>query len=244
MMRVGQTWKAGEGDPRHLLLRPFDGSPDDLATLAQVRNETLRSVTPPEDFAPIDAEGIDRFYNRPPGFVLVDNAWLILLKDQPVAAAVVYPRAYFHDRPPGNFDLYVVPTVRRHGLGSRLLAHVEQAAFDRGYRTLETTIATEDNPSTGFLLEHGFKVVGQSAHMVRTDDASLPNVALPDGFSIRSLLDLEEPPDFYRETTNRLGAYDLNYSLLTPEEMEHLASTDAWDPAGVLFLLDQRRRIV
>lgn len=242
-MRVGQTWKAEEGDPRHLLLRPFDGSPDDLAALAQVRNETLRSVTPPEDFAPIDAEGIDRFYNRPPGFVLVDNAWLMFMKHEPVAATVVYPRAFFHDRPPGNFDLYVVPSMRRHGLGSRLLAHVERAAFARGHRTLETTIALEDKSSTGFLMEHGFKVVSQSAHMVRTGEAPLPSIELPPAFSIRTLLDLDEPPDFYRETTNRLGAYDLNYSLLTPEEMEHLAGTDNWDPAGVLFLLDRQRRV-
>src|SRR5688500_14197732 len=105
-MRVGQTWQAGKGDPRHLLLRPFDGSRDDLSALALVRNETLRSITPPEDFVPFDADGIDRFYNRPPGFMLVDNAWLMFLNDGPVAAAVVYPRAYFHDRPPVNFELY------------------------------------------------------------------------------------------------------------------------------------------
>ena len=243
-MRVGQTWQPAEGDPRNLLLRPFDGSRDDLAALARVRNDTLRPITPPADFTEIGADDIDRFYNRPPGFVLVDNAWLMFHEDEPVAAAAVYPRAFFHDRPPGNFDLYVVPSLRRHGLGSRLLAHVEQAAFHRGHRTLETTIATEDKPSTGFLLEHGFKVVGQSAHMVKTGDIGMPQAALPDGFSIRSLLDLEESPDFYRENTNRLGAYDLNYSLLTPEEMDHLASTEDWDPAGVLFLLDPARRIV
>ena len=243
-MHVGQTWQPAEGDPRRLLLRPFDGSRDDLAALARVRNETLRPITPPADFIEMGAGDIDRFYNRPPGFVLLDNAWLMFHEEEPVAAAVVYPRAFFHDRPPGNFDLYVEPSIRRHGLGSRLLAHVEQAAFHRGHRTLETTIAAEDKPSTGFLLEHGFRVVGQSAHMVKTGDIALPQTPLPHGFLIRSLLDLEESPDFYRETTNRLGAYDLNYSLLTPEEMGHLASTAGWDPSGVLFLLDPARRIV
>ncbi len=243
-MRVGQTWQPGQGDPRNLLLRPFDGSRDDLAALARVRNETLRPITAQQDFAEMSADDIDSFYNRPPAFVLLDNAWLMFHEDEPMAAAVVYPRAFFHDRPPGNFDLYVVPGLRRHGLGSRLLAHIEQAASHRGHRTLETTIATVDQSSTGFLLEHGFKVVGQSAHMVRTGLADISQATLPNGFSIRSLLDLDQSPDLYRETTNRLGAYDLNYSLLTPEEMDHMASTDSWDPAGVLFLLDQAGRFV
>ncbi len=245
-MRVGQLWQPGEGDPRRLLLRPFDGSPADLAALASVRNETLRPIMLPADFAEMGADNIDSFYNRPPGFVLLDNAWLMFHEDEAKAAAVVYPRAFFHDRPPGNFDLYVVPGIRRHGIGSRLLAHIEQAAAHRGHPTLETTIAAEDKPSTVFLLEHGFQVVGQSAHMqmVTSGEIALPQMALPEGFSIRSLLDLEEPPDFYRESTNRLGAYDLNYSLVTPEEMSHLASTEGWHPAGVLFLLDPARRIV
>ena len=243
-MRVGQTWQPAEGDPRNLLLRPFDGTHDDLAALATVRNETLRPITAPDDFTEMGASDIDRFYNRPPGFVLPDNSWLMFLGDEPVAAVVVYPRAFFHDRPPGNFDLYVVPRLRRHGLGSRLLAHVEQAAAHRGHRTLETTIAAEDASSNSFLLEHGFKVVGQSSHMMRTGEANLPQIDLPDGFSIRSLFDLGEPPELYMETTNRLGAYDLNYSLLTPEELERMVSAGGWDPGGVLFLLDPARRIV
>gem|GEM_PF-892354 len=239
-IHVGQPWRS---DPRDLSLRPFTGTAEDLQALATIRNETLRATMLPEDFGEIDGEGIAAFYNRA-GFNLADNAWLFFHADEPVAAAVVYPRAIFPDRPPGNFDMYVVPSMRRHGLGSRLLAHVEQAAVARGHLSLETTIAREDAESTGFLLGHGFNVVGQRARLARYDMKDLPGVNIPEGLSIRSLLDLQESPDLYRETTNRLGAYDYNYSLVTPEEMEHTTSDERWEPQGILFLVEGETRIV
>jgi ribosomal protein S18 acetylase RimI-like enzyme len=74
------------------------------------------------------------------------------------------------------------------------------------------------------------------------DAASSP--PLPDGFAIRSLADLQEPPELYRQTANRLGAYDLNYSLITPEDLEAQIDGGRWDPGGALFLFDPGKRIV
>jgi GNAT superfamily N-acetyltransferase len=239
-IHVGQQW---HDDPRKLLLRPFDGSAEDYAALARIRNETLRAVTLPEDFEEASADDMARFYNRS-GFSLLDNCWLMLLAGEPVAAAVLFPRSIFHDRPPGNFDMYVVPKHRRHGLGSRLLAHLEQAALGRGYPVLETTIAQEDARSTAFLVAHGFDVVGQYMHLTRYNMDGLTPVTLPDGYSIRSLADLAAPPDLYIETANRLGSYDSGYSLMRPEDMEITVAGKSWEPEGVFFSFDPSGRIV
>lgn len=239
-MQIGQPWQS---DPRDLSLRPFESRGEDLQALAYVRNETLRPVTLPEDFREMDAASVDRFYNRT-DFNLAGNAWLLFHRDEPVAAAVVYPSAIFHSRPPGNFDIYVVPHFAHHGLGSRLLAHLEQAAAARGYPVLETTVAAEDAGSTYFLNKHGFNVVGHSFHMVCTQPDGSPSGALPEGYAIRSLAELRETAELYRDTTNRLGAYDSNYSLIRPEEMEQVIAQPDWDPSGVLFTLDRDGRIV
>jgi GNAT superfamily N-acetyltransferase len=226
-----------------LLLRPYEGTPADLEALTEVRNATLRESTPPEDFEEWDAMRMDHFYNRG-DFNLVGNAWLFVHGDRPVGAAVVYPRAFFSDRPPGNFDLYVVPEYARHGLGSRLLAHIEEAAKARGHRTLETTITREDGGSTRFLEERGFQVVGQSAHLSRQGLDNLPEVTLPRGYALRSLSELGGEPEMYQETTNRLGAYDANYTLVTDWELAAAVSGDGWEPEGVFFLFDDEARIV
>ena len=239
-MHIGRRWR---DDPRNLLLRPFDGSPDDYALLAGVRNATLRAISLPEDFTEATAEDMRQFYGRP-GYMLADNAWLLILSDRPIAAAVLFPRSVFHDRRPGNFDLYVDPDYQRHGIGSRLLAHMEQAAVARGYRVLETTIAREDAQSNAFLERHGFVVVGQLMHLTRHNMDNLPTAIMPEWYTLRSLADLNESYDLYMQTANRLGSYDSGYSLIRPEEMESIAGSAAWDPDGVLFAFDATGRIV
>ena len=100
---------------------------------------------------------------------LAGNAWLMLHGTEPVAAAIIYPKAAFHDSPPGNFHLYVVPRFSKHGIGSRLLDHLQIAATERGHPVLETTVAAEDDRSTRFLLNHGFSAVGRSIHLALLD---------------------------------------------------------------------------
>ena len=230
-------------DPHELLLRPFEATPADYDALARVRNATLEAITLPEDYRDMSAEEMQRYYYRA-DFDLASNAWLMLHRGEPVAAAVVYPTVIFTDRPPGNFDMYVVPGYWRHGIGSRLLAHLEQAAMQRGHRVLETTVAGEDEQSKGFLSRKGFLVVSHALHLVRPNMDDLPEVQLPGDYVIRSLAELREPPELYMYTANRLGAYDSNYALVRAEELERTVMGAGWDAAGVLFLLDARGRIV
>jgi GNAT superfamily N-acetyltransferase len=237
----GRKWEAGH--PRDLSLRAFAGTAEDYEALARVRNLTLRPITLDEHFREFTREDMSRFYDRP-GYSLRDNAWLIFHMEEPVAAAVIYPAALFPDRPSGNFDMYVVPAHRRLHLGTRLLVHLEQAARARGHAVLETTVAREDTGSTAFLERHGFAVVGQSLHLTRYGMDELPPEDFPPGFALRSLAELGEGPDYYVYATNRLGAYDANYSLIRPEEADALAASDRWEPAGVLVLFDAANRMV
>ncbi|HYP18552.1 MAG TPA: GNAT family N-acetyltransferase [Chloroflexia bacterium] len=230
-------------DPHELELRPFEAGTDDYLALARVRNETLRATTLPEDYRDMSAAEMQQYYYRA-DFDLSANAWLMRHRGEPVAGAVVYPSVIFTDRPPGNFDMYVVPDYWRHGIGSRLLAHLEQAAMERGHRVLETTVAEEDEQSKGFLSRKGFAVVSHALHLVRRGMDDLPEAQLASGYAIRSLAELREPPELYMDTANRLGAYDSNYTLVRAEELERTVAGEGWDPAGVLFLFDGRERIV
>ena len=236
----GRKWDVGH--PRDLSLHTFDGTPADYEALARVRNLTLRPITLTEHLREFTGDDVSRFYDRT-GYSLRDNAWLIYHSEEPVAAAVVYPAALFHDRPPGNFDMYVAPAHRRRHLGTRLLAHLEQAALGRGHAVLETTIAQEDTGSTSFLERHGFSVVGQSLHLTRYGMDDLPDAELPPRYTLRSLADLGEGPDYYVYATNRLGSYDANYSLIRAEDAEGMALDARWEPGGVFFLFDPSGRV-
>lgn len=241
-IQIGQVWQ-GENDPRKLLVRPYEDTPGDLAALTWARNETLRPVTLAEDFQEIGPEEMGHFYNRG-DFTLAGNAWLVFHGEEPAGAAVVYPPAYFHDRQPGNFDIYVAPRYARHGLGSRLLDHLQEAARERGHPVLETTIPAEDSFSTRFLSKRGFQVVGQTIRMARNNMENLPTVQVPEGFTIRSLQELGEGPELYVETANRLGAADPNYSLIRLEELQATMDGGRWEPEGILFMLDPLGRII
>jgi GNAT superfamily N-acetyltransferase len=241
-VKVGQPWTSG--NPIESTLRPFNNSEADLAALARVRNATLEGLLPPGEYSEWDAEQIGRFYNRA-DYSLDGNSWLLFHGEEPIGAAVIYPRAFFSDRPPGNFDLYVVPRYARRGLGTRLIAHTEQAARERGHRTLETTVARENGHSTQFLERMGFRAVGQSAHLRRDTLDGIEVTEWPEGYRVFPLSATEDAdPDLYIETANRLGSYSANYSLLSQANIQEAVEAGTWEPAGIFFLLDGEERIV
>jgi GNAT superfamily N-acetyltransferase len=237
-IRIGDKWNV---DPTEMVLRPYEGTGTDLQALTAVRNDTLRASTLPEDYHDLTPDEMARYYDKD-GFSLIGNAWLMLHGESPIAAAIVYPMGAFHDRPPGNFHLYVIPQFRSHGIGSRLMAHLEQAALERGHRVLETTIAQEDEQSCRFLAEHGFQVVGQTVHLARAGMDGLPQVTLPVGFEVWSVKEMGEDAEFYLATANRLGAYDPHYSLIGHGDLD--GEPGGWDDAGALVLADGGGRIV
>ncbi len=184
---------------------------------------------------------VTAFYGHP-AFDLARDARLVWQGAQPIAAAICYPTIHLHDHAPGNFELFVVPPARGHALGSRLLAHLEQAAQARGHRVLETTVDAHDAPGHRFLLAHGFAIVGQSAHLTRSDLADLPAPTLPPGYTLLPLSSGPEAADRYRDLANRLGAYDADYHLIEPEEMAATAARPEWEPAGIFVLTDPTGR--
>src|SRR4051812_12205045 len=194
---VGKPWP--EGEFKSLRIAPYVDDPEHLDALTAVVN-----LTRGDDWS---ADEVARYYGHP-AFELERDARLAWLSSTPVAAAICYPMIHLHDRPPGNFEIFVVPAARGHGLGSRLLAHLEEAARARGHHVLETTIDHNDDLGRRFLLAHGFRVIGQSAHLLRPTMEDLPATDLPPGFAISPLDDVFDAAYYYQDLANRLGAYD------------------------------------
>ncbi len=230
-LQIGQPWDAAGF--RDLRLMGYADDAADQAALAAVVQAVRGSAW--------SVARVAAFYGHP-AFDLERDARLVWQGEQPIAAAICYPTIYLHDRPPGNFELFVVPEARGHGLGSRLLAHLEQAARARGHRVLETTIDADDVPGQMFLRAHGFAVVGQSAHLTRPDLADLPDQRLPPGYVLTDLGSLPDAADHYRELANRLGAYDADYRLIEPEVLDTVAARADWEPAGIFVLTDPAGR--
>jgi GNAT superfamily N-acetyltransferase len=224
-------------------IRPYRVGVEDLQVLTAVRNATLEATTLPEEYKPFTTSEMSEYYSHG-GYSLDGNAWLLFEGGKPAGAAILYPPAAFHDRPPGNFHLYIVPGQWLHGLGSALLAHLEREAIARSYPVLETTIAAEDSRSTRFLTSRGFAVVGQTRHLARQGAGAPAAVEVPPGYEIRSMGSLGSDLELYLETTNRLGAYDSNYSLVTREDIESQSARGLFQPQGVFLLFDPHRRIV
>ncbi len=232
-MQIGQPWQnAGFKDLR---ITAYAEDAAHRAALATVVNAVRGGGW--------SVARVAAFYGHP-AFDLPRDARLVWQGEQPIAAAICYPTIHLHDRPPGNFELFVVPPARGHGLGGRLLAHLEEAAQARGHRVLETTVDAQDAPGHGFLRAHGFAIVGQSAHLTRTDLAGLPDRTVPPGYELMSLSNAPDAADRYRDLANRLGAYDADYHLIEPEEMAVTAAQPDWEPGGILVLTDPAGREV
>jgi GNAT superfamily N-acetyltransferase len=224
---IGKPWT--DGGFKDLRIEPYIEDAAHLDALTAVVNATRGT-----DWSPA---WVARFYGHS-AFELARDARLAWLGETPVAAAICYPMIHLHDRPPGNFEIFVVPAARGHGLGSRLLAHLEEAARARGHHVLETTVDQHDEPGRRFLLAHGFRVIGQTAHLRRPNMIALPAVNLPPGFAISSLEDVPDADYHYQDLANRLGAYDAGYTLIEPEERDALRENSDWEPAGVFVLSD------
>ena len=74
------------------------------------------------------------------------------------------PNVWF-DGPVALLDeLYVVPRLRGHGIGSALLAAAETVTRDRGGQLLEINVAGDDIDARRFYERHGFANREPAAH--------------------------------------------------------------------------------
>ena len=238
-LTVGSPWG---GEFKELRIEPWVGGAEQWGALTAVRNATLGTVDPAE-YRPLTVAEVRRYYGHA-AFDLERDARLVRLGDTPIAAAICYPPRRFADRVPTNFEIYVLPGRQGQGIGSRLLAHLEVAAYARGHHALTTTISQLYAAGRDFLLAHGFRPVAQRTHLTRPDLADLPATDLPPGFTILSLADLGGDPELYQSTMNRLGAYDSGYELIQPEDLAYLTASPAWQPELIFFLRAPEDRLV
>lgn len=113
-------------------------------------------------------ELVDRYHGRPMPASLVDQA----LIDEPVDDVTVLLVAYREEVPVGCVGLrlaeppvgeitkmYVRPEARRSGVARRLLAAIEDAARERGLRTLRLDTRTDLIEARGLYAACGFREV-------------------------------------------------------------------------------------
>jgi ribosomal protein S18 acetylase RimI-like enzyme len=70
-------------------------------------------------------------------------------------------------------DLVVVPRWRRRGVGSALLAALQQAAKARGARSLFLEMQTKNYPAIRLAQKHGYDFCGYNDHYYSTQDIAL-----------------------------------------------------------------------
>lgn len=116
------------------------------------------------------------------------NVWIAELDGEFVGYGQVLPH------PESHASIYVVvhPVQRRKGLGTRLLSLVLERARETETRKIIVDATGQNAASNAFLQHHGFKLAGTSGVMV-APVGELPPVELPQGYSVRRYLEMENP---------------------------------------------------
>jgi mycothiol synthase len=111
-------------------------------------------------------------------------AWL---GDEPVACAFVEPWGSV-----AAGDIAVVPTYRRQGVGSAMLAEISDHARNFGKDSVQGEVRESDSDSRGFLERRGFVRVGaEQALVLELDGVDPPEIEPPPG--VRIVSRAEEP---------------------------------------------------
>jgi GNAT superfamily N-acetyltransferase len=91
--------------------------------------------------------------------LLAGDAMVAFVSGEPpvaVALMTLRPNVWYDGRVALLDELYVVPELRGHGIGSALLALVEQTARQRGAGLLEINVDGEDTDARRFYERHGY----------------------------------------------------------------------------------------
>jgi mycothiol synthase len=116
------------------------------------------------------------------------NVWIAEMDGEFVGYGQVLPH------PESHASIYVVvhPVQRRKGLGTRLLSLVLERARKTETHKIIVDTTGHNAASNAFLQHHGFELAGTSGVMV-APVGELPLAELPQGYSIRRYLEMENP---------------------------------------------------
>ncbi|NUT35235.1 MAG: GNAT family N-acetyltransferase [Hamadaea sp.] len=142
----------------------------------------------------------------------------------------------------GSLAPWVLPGVRRQGIGSRLLDHLTNAARERGF---PVAAANADDPGSARFAEHfGFAEVDRQIEQVRVIGAEPPAQA-PDGVDIVCLADR---PELWRQAYHQValdGFADMAVTAPMQVTLDEWESSD-WlgDPAATFLALDAQGAVI
>lgn len=107
------------------------------------------------------------------------------LDDEPVACGLVEPMGPF-----ANADIAVVPSARRRGIGSAMLAEISRRARGLDRDSLQGEVKESDAGSQAFLERRGFVKVGaEKALVFELAELDPPEAVPPEGVRIVSRVD-------------------------------------------------------
>jgi len=127
-----------------------------------------------------------------PGFNSLKDRWVIDIPGEPsslIASALVRlsPGTHFADA-----NIIVHPDWRRHGAGSSLLSKVVERAHQLNAGPIQIYANPRHPAAPGFLLKHGFVSQGAYSELRLTEDAQLPPVIWPYGYTLRPYSEVQD----------------------------------------------------
>lgn len=142
----------------------------------------------------------------------------------------------------------VEPEFRRQGIGSKLLDHGIDIANENGAEQIVSGADKINSDADVFLNSKGFEPAGNTRKLIADRDTEIPDIGLPEGFSIRSydeLADLAPIVEACNRCYSDMWGHAQNTSPSTVESFKDLMERlpDYHLPEAMLVLFDPNKRI-
>jgi len=197
---------------------------DDAGAIAELINQFDRTYV--EDPDTVDADEVAGWWAR--SDLATDSVAFFTEVGVLAASGVVYPRG----EDILDLDGYVLPTHQGHGLGSCLVAWLEEETRRRGYPRLHTSSLAVDRAATSLLSSHGFAQIRHFYRMVIDLDGPPSEPAWPHGFEVSTFQPGEE--EILHAVLEEAFADHWGHE---PRDLDHRRTTTFgapwWDPSLV-----------
>jgi mycothiol synthase len=175
-------------------LRPFDRARDFLGL-----SELISAVNAHDEFEWLPTtDELERDWAAPHATFDPERDAIVIEADGRLTAAGWVSWAEHDGKVVHDVEIWVRPDQRRHGLGTRILAWLDDRAHESVTdgsggpkdlpRVLGGGLLTNNPAAAAFAAARGFATIRYGFQMRRPLDEPIPEVALPEGLEVRSVL--------------------------------------------------------